>query len=71
MTEAEATAAEEFALALNRAIPDHLAPDAVALSLLTYLTALAESATPQERHHITVLTCNAAGELAGVSLPRF
>lgn len=62
-------AGTDIALALNRAVPDHLAADAVACGLLTYLVALARTSSPSMRHRIAVMTTNAAAELAGVPRP--
>jgi len=66
MTEADSIAATDLAMQFNQLVPDHLAPDVVALGLLSYLTSLAKTVTRDERHRIAVMTCNAAAELAGV-----
>lgn len=69
MNAADCAQAADLSMVINRVVPDALAPDVVALGLLTYLTALAGSATPEQRHRMAVLACNAASELAHVPLP--
>ncbi|MBB5204415.1 hypothetical protein HNQ51_001729 [Inhella inkyongensis] len=69
MTEADSAAAAELAIQVNLSVPDHLAPDVVAMGLLTYLTALAATATREQRRRMAVMACNAAAELAETVLP--